>query len=439
MASVYVDPRNGSRVVRAYAGINPRTGKPHSVSETLPADAPEEAVEAARERVEARAAVAKGNPAAMTVGTLLDYYLSCREDDGLSPTTLDAYRSYARRHVHPRIGRVPFDRASAATFSALYRALRRPKAEGGGGLSIATVEKVHAMMSGCLSRMKSDGVVGANPLSDVSVARRRSPEGRALSQGDLAALRGHLESELAAVVDGDEAFERYALACLWWTALHTGARRGELAGFVRGSLEERMVDAGAGMERRRWLRVSTTLAHASAGVLRKAPKSESSKRLVTLDDRTADQLEAYMGIQAQVLADHGMAAAAGTPLFSHADGGPFAPRELTEAFRELAPSLGLDRRAHLHTLRHTHATYLLERGENARTVQERLGHADVQTTLNKYGHVLPGRDAAAAESFAQAASDAMQRPCSAPVAAYVPKCPLSGDTCARYAGAGLEK
>ncbi len=439
MASVYVDRRTGNRVVRAYAGVNPRTGKPRSVSETLPADAGEEAIEAAKARVETRAAVSKGSPDAMTVGTLLDYYLECCEEDGLSPTTLDAYRSYARRHVHPRIGRVPFDRASAATFSALYRALRRPKAEGGAALSVATVEKVHAMMSGCLSRMKSDGVVGANPLSDVSVARGRSPEGRALSPGDLATLRGHLASELLAVVDGDGAFERYALSCLWWTALHTGARRGELSGFVRGSLEERMVDAGSGMELRRWLRVSTALAHTSSGLVRKPPKSESSRRLVTLDGTTADLLESYMGIQAQVLADHGVAASAETPLFGHADGTARTPRELTEAFRELARSLGLDRRAHLHTLRHTHATYLLERGENARTVQERLGHADVQTTLNKYGHVLPGRDAAAAESFAEAAGAVVQRPCSAPAAAYVPKCPLSGETCARYANAGLEK
>ena len=35
---------------------------------------------------------------------------------------------------------------------------------------------------------------------------------------------------------------------------------------------------------------------------------------------------------------------------------------------------------------------------------ERLGHAKVTTTLELYGHVLPGRDAAAAQAFADAAS-----------------------------------
>ena len=38
-----------------------------------------------------------------------------------------------------------------------------------------------------------------------------------------------------------------------------------------------------------------------------------------------------------------------------------------------------------------------------RTVSERLGHADVATTMRIYGHVLPGRDEQAADLFAEVA------------------------------------
>jgi integrase len=39
-----------------------------------------------------------------------------------------------------------------------------------------------------------------------------------------------------------------------------------------------------------------------------------------------------------------------------------------------------------HTLRHTHATLLIESGANVKNVQKRLGHANIQTTLQTYVH-----------------------------------------------------
>lgn len=55
-----------------------------------------------------------------------------------------------------------------------------------------------------------------------------------------------------------------------------------------------------------------------------------------------------------------------------------------------------------HSLRHTHATMLIESGANVKDVQTRLGHTDISTTLQTYVHDTEEMAASSVDIFENA-------------------------------------
>lgn len=75
-------------------------------------------------------------------------------------------------------------------------------------------------------------------------------------------------------------------------------------------------------------------------------------------------------------------------IWSHTSekGLPMTYANVNGLFRRLSKKTGIEVSAHL--LRHTHATELIRAGWDVVRVQKRLGHANVQTTINTYVHLL---------------------------------------------------
>ncbi|HYH48208.1 MAG TPA: tyrosine-type recombinase/integrase [Acidimicrobiia bacterium] len=60
-----------------------------------------------------------------------------------------------------------------------------------------------------------------------------------------------------------------------------------------------------------------------------------------------------------------------------------------------------------HDLRHTAVALAIAQGAHPKAIQARLGHSSVQVTLDRYGHLFPGLDAAIADGL----EGTSRRPC----------------------------
>jgi integrase len=70
-------------------------------------------------------------------------------------------------------------------------------------------------------------------------------------------------------------------------------------------------------------------------------------------------------------------------LFCHPDGRPLHPDTFTRRFNRLVDKAGVPR-IRLHDVRHTYATIALDSGVDLKIVSERLGHASMNVTAQRF-------------------------------------------------------
>jgi integrase len=75
---------------------------------------------------------------------------------------------------------------------------------------------------------------------------------------------------------------------------------------------------------------------------------------------------------------------------------PFTGEKLSERADEAWKSAGLNRIT-LHECRHTFASLMIAAGVNAKALSTFMGHANISITLDRYGHLMPGSEAEAAD------------------------------------------
>ena len=112
------------------------------------------------------------------------------------------------------------------------------------------------------------------------------------------------------------------------------------------------------------------------------PKTPKSKRTITLPAEIMEMVKEYSGM-----------------LYDYKPTDRLFPTQKSFLTREMVRGCKLSgvKKIRIHDLRHSHASLLIELGFAPLLISERLGHENVETTLNTYSHLYPNKHGEVAE------------------------------------------
>jgi len=309
-------------------------------------------------------------PTRMSVNEYLDHWLTTMAPPTLRESTYRQYVAYLKRYVRPKLGSRRVAGLDPLALQELYAGMQAR------GLSPRTVRYTHEIVRTALLQAVKWRMLPQSPTAGVRLPQHRRVEIRALTP-----------DEAHAFVTAAEADKHGTLFAL---ALATGMRPGEYLGLRWGD-----VDLKAGTVR--VVRALDTKPGPSWPRFTE-PKTPHSRRMIPLPRTVTQSLQEHRDRQRFAREAAGPGWQDYDLVFTDERGAPLLIRTLVKNhFKRILKRAELPDTVRLYDLRHSCATLLLGAGENIKVVSERLGHASVRITLDRYAHVLPDMQARAAE------------------------------------------
>lgn len=282
-------------------------------------------------------------------------------------TSWEFYETLVQVHLVPKFGTKRLIELTAAQVRAYHAELLKA------GYKTSYIGHIHILLRQALDQARIDHLVAFNVCRDVKMPRTDEPEMKTLTaEQRVIFLERTSETPYAAL---------YALE------LYTGMRQGELLGLRWSDVD---LKHGRLSVRRQRVRERDRASHTTHVYLRDV-KTRRGRRDIDLGPNIVAILSAHKTQQAQQRmllgpAWQGAAKHEDDLCFPTELGGIANAECLQIHCKRLFKRLGFDQELHFHSLRHTVATMLLERGRPIHEVARLLGDSE-QTVLRVYAHV----------------------------------------------------
>lgn len=313
-------------------------------------------------------------PTKMTVAEYLESWLETHKNK-IAETSYDWYKMVCERHIIPVLGHIRLQQLTPLMVQEFYnKKLGSPALNGRGVLSASSIDHIHKVLHRALNQAVKLHLIANNPCDAVEPPKPKKAD-----------IDFWTPDEVIRFLDAIRGDRLYAL---FYLALHTGMRRGEILGLM---WEDMDLENG-------FISVRRAIVRRYRGTVVKEPKTEKSRRRIQITRDVVDVLKAYKVIQNKERLLFGEDYVNTGYVFTKPEGGPLEPCYVTGYFNRLVKKAGV-RSIKFHALRHTHATLLGAAGVPLKSVSARLGHSSVVMTGDIYSHVFSDMDREAADTF----------------------------------------
>jgi integrase len=277
-------------------------------------------------------------------------------DERMTRKMLAVYRGHINNHMlHPEygVGALKFSQLTARTIRDFRDRLRGAK------VSVSTTRKVLATLHSILEFAISQDWTATNAARGVKVIGPRGEGSKKVTPPSKDGLR--------AIIDAAD----YAMRLMILFAVSTGARAGE-----QWAAQWKDVD----LDKCEFHISRRVDAYGDAG----APKTKAGVRTVPLSAQLASRLKEWR-VRSQYSKSSDL-------IFPNKRGGYIGHDNVVK--RQFAPLFEVTKAARFnwHGLRHFAVSTWIEAGLAPKTVQTFAGHASLQVTMDRYGHLFPSDD-----------------------------------------------
>lgn len=299
------------------------------------------------------------DPSTLTFGRWMEIWLEEYSKQTIKPNTYASRQILINTHIKPKLGSIRLQSIDASILQGFYNDLHNKD-----GLAPSSIQVYHASIHSALDRAVKLRYINFNPAKACVLPKMSRKNIKPLSDLEIADFMTLVRSD--------------PLRDLLLITLFTGMREGEVCGLSWDAVD---FDAGT-------ITVKQQLVKdwQNGGYAVGTPKNGRARTLTAPPFVMEILQEVYRIQEAQRTEAGDLWLDDERLVFTDRIGGAILPTTAYRHFKRIAARIGRPD-ARFHDLRHTYAVIALQEGDNPKTVQEALGHATAEFTMNVYAHV----------------------------------------------------